>query len=119
MDLSTLIPQAKIRQPCDLTRPNTPVEVWGRIKLTKTPKSPKKQRVEQIEFRPFWACAHKVRKKPGPKSMRPFWESVLGRPIPDVVWASAMKATQYGRGAKPITADDLRRRIVAIEETRP
>lgn len=51
----------------------------------------------------------------GPKSVRPFWEAVLGRQIPDVVWASAMKQTLHQRGAKPITKEDLLRRIARME----
>lgn len=117
VDLPSLIPGAKLRKIPDLTRPNVPVVVWGTVKLTKSPRKPRKEHVEQLTLpgAPEWGKAFRVRQKPGPKSLRPFWESVLGRPIPDRVWHSAMKATQYGRGSKPITAEDLRRRI-AIEE---
>lgn len=119
MDLTSLLPSAKVRKLPDLSQPNRAVEVWGRIKLTKSPKVPaKRPKVQQTSLTLEGLVRHaKVKQKPGPKSMRPFWEQVLGRPIPDVVWSSAMKATQFERGSRPITREDLLARIANLEGT--
>lgn len=110
-------------------KPNTLVRAWDRWYIYKTPKSDSRA-IDMLRFLevpksraprlsagdapvPEWGKT--MKRKTGPKSARPFWESVLGRKIPDLVWASAMKQTQYQRGAKPITKEDLLRRIARME----
>ena len=117
MDLTSLIPSAEVRKLPDLSRPNRAVEVWGRIKITKSIKVPaKRSKAQQTALTLEGLVRHaKVKQKTGPKSMRPFWEQALGRSIPDVVWSSAMKATQAERGSKPITREDLLARISNLE----
>jgi hypothetical protein len=117
LELTDLIPSATVRKLPDLSRPNRAVEVWGRIKLTKSPRKPAKRNKAQQTSLTLEGLIRsaKARQKPGPKSLRPFWEQVLGRSIPDVVWSSAMKATQIQRGAKPITREALLARIHALE----
>ena len=117
MELTSLITSATVRQLPDLSQPNRAVEVWGRVKLTKSAKAPaKRPKAQQTSLKLEGLIRKaKIRQKPGPKSARPFWERVLGRSIPDVVWSSAMKATQFERGSHPITREDLLARIANLE----
>ena len=128
LSLTTIVSDCRPARLIEL-KPNTPVRVWGRWFIYKTPKADpqpiepprlldvSRSRVPRLGDgetpTPEWGKT--MKRKTGPKSARPFWESVLGRKIPDLVWASAMKQTQWTRGAKPITKEDLLRRIARME----
>ena len=96
-------------------------QVLGRCYIDKTPKlqgqtaEASLTRAQSANDEQVTSWGKAMRRKTGPKSARPFWEAVLGRAIPDQVWSSAMKQTQFTRGAKPITKEDLLRRIARME----